>query len=52
MVFEGGDAPVVLLADPSSNGQRWVAGKAQLVGSGGQIKWSRTGGFGLTCRRQ
>jgi hypothetical protein len=50
-VYESNAAPIVLLAAPSQQGARWVAGFSQLVGLGEQVYWTREGGDTRACQR-
>ncbi len=53
VVDEPGVPPVVLfLAGATGQGQRYAAGRSQLVGQGEDIYWSREGGPSRTCTPQ
>ncbi len=53
VVDEPGVPPVVLfLAGSAGDGQRYVAGRSELIGQGEDIYWTREGGPARTCTPQ
>jgi hypothetical protein len=50
--MQAGAPPVVLRRVASSDGARYLAGGAELVGHAEDITWRRPGGFRSTCHPQ
>jgi hypothetical protein len=51
-VYEPGLPPVVLFQAPAQQGQRYLAGRSQLIGQGESIYWTREGAPARTCSPQ